>query len=140
MPTIQADLSARVARRDPRPPLKGSGQVLLRLLAYHVLVIAGGALLVVGVADGYPALRDFGIGVLVAGLATLLGVLAWTASLAWGAARQAATGLPPNAPRPPAIRTWICPRCTARAKVGGPICRRCGATMFLTETKSGTAV
>jgi hypothetical protein len=99
------------------------------LLLYHVLIVLGGALTIVAIVRGPSELFVPGIGVLAAGIVTVVAVLIWSGRLAHRAAEA-------PAPRTSAeLRPrWVCIRC-ANAGTGHPsVCPRCGGWL----TRSGT--
>lgn len=94
-------------------------RVIGPLLAYHALVLAGGFLLVLGVVQGSTLERDVGAGVLAAGVATAVAVLAWSARLARAPRSAGSVGPVPR----------VCPRCGRTGPDGRTVCDRCGAPL-----------
>jgi len=98
------------------------------LLLYHILIVVGGALTIVAVVRGPPELLVPGVGILAAGIGTVIAVLIWSGRLARRAADEQAHG--PSSERRP---RWVCVRC-ANSGVGYPaVCPRCGGWL----TRSG---
>jgi hypothetical protein len=95
-------------------------------VAYHLLVLVGGFLLVDGFLRGSTAEQDLGVGILIVGVATALAVLVWTATLA----RTRSSALP--APLAPTARSRICPRCGRSGQEGRTVCLQCGSALVWT--------
>jgi ribosomal protein S27AE len=93
------------------------------LLAYHVLVLVGGVLVVEGVLQGSDLERDLGVVTLIAGVATALGVLRWTAKLARGSRYSRPAGAATSAP------SRTCPRCGRAGQDGRTVCEQCGSAL-----------
>lgn len=103
-------------------------RALSLLFLYHALLLAGGAILLTGLADGVPLEDWLGTGALVAGLCLFVGVLAWTARLA--------RHRPPDLLRSPVASPstiapnprggWLCSACGWRGGRGEGFCPRCG--------------
>lgn len=114
-------------RTEPSEPGRvAAGRTLGALLAYHVLILAGGALTIEGILGGSPDLRDFGLAVLGAGIVTVVLVLVGSGRRALAAARAAQRSGALERPVS-AVRSWTCPRCAARGTGPTVTCPRCGA-------------
>jgi hypothetical protein len=97
------------------------------LLAYHVLVVLGGFLLLDGVLQGSALERVIGVAMLVAGVVTAIAVVIWTATLAQ------ASGPSRRGDGPPPRK---CPRCGRAGRDGWTVCDRCGAPLVWTVRSS----
>lgn len=112
------------AEPGPRPALRFRSAVG-PLLLYHVLILLGGAMILVAVLHGPPALLVPGVVILIAGVSTVVAVLAWTARLA----REAALAHGATASSGDRAR-WVCTRCAYASSRVGAICPKCGGWLI----------
>ena len=121
----------------PVPP-RTARSALVPLLAYHALIVVGGAILIEGWIHGSGAWMAVGLGILLVGLATVVAVLVWAARLAVDAGRA----IPVREVRSPAPAPrggTICPRCAWSGPGRRVTCPRCGATVVPTFVGTSAA-
>jgi len=102
-------------------------RVLLPLFIYHVLVLVGGALLVLGIVDRHVTWTGVGLGLFVAGVALQIAVLRWSVRTISRARSSPSPGPGENGlgvsrvlPRK------LCPACGWRGPRIEVYCPRCG--------------
>jgi hypothetical protein len=98
------------------------------LLAYHVLIIGGVALLLWAAFDGAFLPLLLGVGLLVAGLAVHVGVLVWTgsSSAAWSGHGSEAHPAAAARANPPTVDSHRCPSCAWKGHTTQTVCPQCG--------------
>jgi hypothetical protein len=113
------------------------GGYLGPLVAYHVLIVGGGAVFLAGVVWSSPLWIGCGLAVLILGIAIHLWVLYSTAKrVPQGPAvlpRSSGAGATRGGPAAPSVR--MCPTCGFRGELDRPNCPRCGK--FLIRIASG---
>ena len=120
---------APVRRPTPKSPRPSPvGRYLGPLVAYHVLIVSGGAVFLVGAVWRSAWWTGFGLAVLIGGIAIHVWVL-------YSTAKRVPQG-PVLSPRPSAGGTaragpvahsvWMCPTCGFRGELDLPNCPRCG--------------
>ncbi len=120
----------------PRPILRKLGGPLL---LYHILILAGAYLVVLGIIDGSPLLQVVGVVSIVAGVVTEAAVLAWSAQLVRRAA-SAKDGSDRETAQPAeasSLRGQLCVRCGWSGRDTGHICPRCAGLLVLRFDPTG---
>jgi ribosomal protein L40E len=117
---------------EPTPTRSIFRTVVGPLVAYHVLILVGAYLIVLGYVENVRVFEVAGIGFVVVGVLTELWVLRWSAGITRRAARPG-TGDPIGKSESTGAATAqqsVCLRCGARDPTGvRRTCRRCGNPM-----------
>jgi hypothetical protein len=125
-----------------QPRIGGAPSVLRRylgpLLAYHVLIIGGGAGLVAGIAWGSTFWAAVGLSALIAGVGIHLLVLYSTAKRVTQEAQRptnSAENRESAARFAPGVRR-LCPSCGFRGETADRACPRCGKFLIVVQPAS----
>ena len=121
---MSAERTGPVVRRAP-----ASGRMLAVLLSYHVLVLGGGALLVIGWLRADPAWVAGGIVLFVIGVGVQLAVLAWTTRIIRRASLHPIEPGSPARPEPSNLAappTRVCLACGWQGAHRPTYCPQCG--------------
>ena len=116
------------ASRSPPSPHPRHFRLLSVLAAYHILLVVGGLLAVVGTLRGSEGEAAVGWVLLGSGVALEVGILGWAAQQIRHAAANAnrpSSSEASSSPPPPTGRS-LCPNCGQYAAREQPTCSRCG--------------
>jgi hypothetical protein len=93
------------------------------LLAYHVFILAGAAVLLLAVARSSPFWTGVGSALILGGLVVHAAVLRWTAILV---TREPPVSMGSFGRDSGPANRWLCPACGWRGETGVGYCPRCG--------------